>query len=120
MDEIRAPSASYTDRLQHPSEAPLERDMEMESAMLASMKEYEEHLANENLRKQRDRMKKYAGDCIVQKAVLMMIDYKLKMKERSEVCEIMNELRSEGRLEDVYRYLDNHAIFPENYIGTFL
>ena len=120
MDEIRAPTASYTDRLQHPDDVPLDRDFEMESAMFASMKDYEEHFSNDKLRKQRDRMKKYGGDCIVQKAVLMMIEYKLNVKEKSEVCDIMKELRSEGMLEEVYRYLERHEILPENYIGIFL
>tara|TARA_B100000579_G_C22564106_1_gene725819 strand:+ start:216 stop:578 length:363 start_codon:yes stop_codon:yes gene_type:complete len=120
MEEIRSPEESYTDRLQHPDEAPLERDLEMESAMIASMKEYEEHLANDKLRKERDRIKKYAGDCVIQKAVLLMIDYKLNLKEKSEVSSFMSVLLAEGRLEDVYRYLEKHIILPANYIGIFL
>ena len=120
MNEIRPPEESYSDRLQNPEEEKMDRDTEMEEVMRESMVEYERYLADENLRRERDRIEKYSGDCMVQKAVLLMIKYKLKMVEKTEVSEILMKLRDEGNMEAIYRYLQRHKVLPANYIGIFL
>lgn len=114
---MEPPKETYSDQLLDPMLPMQERDIEMENAIADSQREYEKYLADELIRKERDKILRYAGNCPIQKAIVLMLNYKLGQVEKPVIEEYLKIVNKKLLL----KYINSHKCsITESYIGNFI
>ena len=111
------PKETYSDQLLDSMLPMQERYVEMENAIADSQREYEKYLADEIIRKERDKILRYSGDCPIQKAIVLMLNYRLGQVEKQVVEEYLKLVNKEL----LFKYINSHKCsITGSYIGNFI